>query len=344
MPDRSREPPFWDREVHAARRPKLLARARAAAAVRGWFAARDFVEVEPDALQTSPGNETHLSAFSTTATGLDGARRPLHLHTSPEFAMKKLLAAGEERIFSLARVFRDREGGPLHAPEFSMLEWYRVGASLDAIAADCAEICAEIARACGGAPLRWRGREADPCAPARVVTLEAAFAAEGLGLAALMDGGRDAFADALVGKGLRIGADDTWSDLFSRALVEWIEPKLGVGRLDVLARYPVSEAALARPCADDPRFSERFELYACGVELANAFGELTDAAEQRRRFEADMAERRRIYGDDYPIDEDFLAALATMPDSAGCALGFDRVVALATGARDLAEINWAPTR
>ncbi|MBV1703928.1 MAG: EF-P lysine aminoacylase GenX, partial [Hyphomicrobiales bacterium] len=184
MRDDHDPPPFWDREVHAARRPRLLARARAAAAVRAWFAARDFVEVETDALQVSPGNETHLSAYSTEAIGLDGARRLLHLHTSPEFAMKKLLAAGETRIFSVARVFRNREGGRLHAPEFTMLEWYRVGAPLSGIADDAAALCAEIARACGAPRLAWRGRAADPFAPAETVTTVEAFRRAGVDLEA----------------------------------------------------------------------------------------------------------------------------------------------------------------
>ena len=136
--------------------------------------------------------------------------------------------------------------------------------------------------------------------------------------------------------------DDTWADIFSKVLVERIEPHLGFGRATILCEYPVSEAALARPKAADPRVAERFELYACGVELANAFGELTDPAEQRRRFTAEMAEKQRVYGEAYPIDEELLAALALMPPTAGIALGFERLVMLATGARHIEEVVWTP--
>ena len=140
--------------------------------------------------------------------------------------------------------------------------------------------------------------------------------------------------------GLR--ADDSWADLYSRVMVERVEPALGMGRPTVLCEYPVSEAALARPCVDDPRVAERFELYCCGVELANGFGELTDAVEQRRRFGIEMDEKQRIYGERYPIDEDFLAALAIMPEASGVALGFDRLVMLATGARRIDDVLWTP--
>ena len=153
---------------------------------------------------------------------------------------------------------------------------------------------------------------------------------------------RDALAAAAREAGVRVAEDDTWSDVFSRVLVERIEPNLGIGRPTILCEYPVAEAALARPKPSDPRVAERFELYACGVELANAFGELTDPAEQRRRFEAEMAEKERVYGERYPIDEDFLAALAHMPPASGSALGFDRLIMLATSAQRIEQVIWTP--
>ena len=149
-------------------------------------------------------------------------------------------------------------------------------------------------------------------------------------------------AAAAAGAGIRIAADDTWADVFSRVLVEKIEPRLGQGRPSILCEYPTAEAALARPKAADPRVAERFELYACGVELANAFGELTDADEQRRRFQVEMAEKQRIYGETYPIDEDFLAALGQMPEASGAALGLDRLVMLASGAQRIEQVIWTP--
>ncbi|MDB5459321.1 MAG: Lysine--tRNA ligase [Caulobacteraceae bacterium] len=324
-----------------------MARGRIRSAVRGWFEARDFVEVEAAALQVSPGNEAHLHGFATEAIGPDGTRAPLYLHTSPELACKKLLAAGETRIFDMAKVWRNRERGPLHHPEFTMLEWYRAGEPYQTLMEDCGELLALAAEAAGARALQFRGREADPFAQAERVTLAEAFHRfAGIDLLATVGGDgqtdRDGLAAAATAAGIRVAGDDTWSDVFSRVLVEKVEPQLGMGRPTILCEYPVAEAALARPKPGDPRVAERFELYACGVELANAFGELTDAGEQRRRFEAEMAEKARVYGERYPIDEDFLAALEIMPPACGAALGFDRLVMLATGAQRIEQVLWVP--
>jgi lysyl-tRNA synthetase class 2 len=341
LPDQTSSP-WWTPGRHADRRPFLLARNRITAAVRDWFGARDFIEVETTALQVSPGNEAHLHAFATDALSLTGERTPLYLRTSPEFAAKKLLAAGETRTFELARVWRNRERGPLHHPEFTLLEWYRVGDTYETLMADCASLLAVAAEAAGTDVLSWRGHSADPLAePERVTLAEAFDRFAGIDLLAHLDD-RDALAAAATGQGVRVAVDDTWADIFSRVLVEKIEPNLGRERATILCEYPVSEAALARPKPGDPRVAERFELYACGVELANCFGELTDPAEQRRRFEAEMAEKARVYGERYPIDEDLLAALAIMPDASGAALGLDRLVMLATGANHIEQVLWAP--
>ncbi|MER9226119.1 EF-P lysine aminoacylase EpmA [Mesorhizobium sp. M0664] len=339
--------PWWTPHVHADRRPRLILRNAIAAGMRDWFARRDFVEVDTSALQVSPGNEAHLSAFATEAIGPDGQRQPLYLHTSPEFACKKLLAAGEERIFSLGAVWRNRERGPLHHPEFTMLEWYRVGETYESLMRDCAELVALAAERAAAKRFSFRGREADPFAgPERLSVAEAFMRHAGIDLLATVaaDGNTDraGLHAALVQAGLRTAPDDNWADLFSRVMVEKIEPALGQGRATILFGYPISEAALARPSADDPRTAERFELYYCGVELANAFGELTDPAEQRRRFAAEMDEKQRVYGERYPIDEDFLAALAIMPQASGAALGFDRLVMLATGALRIDDVIWTP--
>lgn len=339
--------PWWTPHVHADRRPRLILRNAIAAGMRDWFARRDFVEVETSALQVSPGNEAHLSAFATEAIGPDGQRQPLYLHTSPEFACKKLLAAGEERIFSFGAVWRNRERGPLHHPEFTMLEWYRVGETYESLMRDCAELVALAAERAGAKRLSFRGREADPFAePERLSVAEAFMRHAGIDLLATVaaDGSTDCegLHAALVQAELRTAPDDNWADLFSRVMVEKIEPALGQGCTTILYGYPISEAALARPSADDPRTAERFELYCCGVELANAFGELTDPAEQRRRFTAEMDEKQRVYGERYPIDEDFLAALAIMPQASGAALGFDRLVMLATGALRIDDVIWTP--
>lgn len=339
--------PWWMPTRHADRRPRLMLRNRIVAAFRAWFAARDFVEVEAACLQVSPGNEAHLSAFATEAVGGSGARTPLFLHTSPEFACKKLLAAGEPRLFSLSRVFRNRERGPLHHPEFTMLEWYRAGEPYDALMRDAAELIALAAETAGTKRLSWRGRLADPFAEPERLTLAEAFARYAdIDLLGCIDGDggtdRERLSAHFAAAGLRVAEDDTFADLFSRVLVARIEPQLGMDRPTILCEYPVSEAALARPAPHDPRVAERFELYACGVELANAFGELTDPDEQRRRFEAEMDEKARVYGERYPIDDELLAALAHMPEASGIALGFDRLVMLACGAGRIDDVLWTP--
>ena len=335
--------PWWHPSRHTDRRPLLLARNRIQAAIRAWLAAEGFTEVDPAALQVSPGNEAHLHAFRTTAIGNDGVGRERYLHTSPEFAMKRLLAAGETRIASFAHVWRNRERGPLHSPEFTMLEWYRVGEPYDRLMQD---IAAWVRLAAEG-PLRFRDRTCDPDLPFERVSVAEAFAAHaGIDLLATMDASGETDAGALGvqmdRQGIARMAGETWSDLFSRVLSERVEPHLGQGRLTVLDRYPAAEAALARRVPGDARVSERFEVYACGVELANGFGELTDPDEQRRRFQEEMAIKARVYGETYPIDEDFLAALALMPPACGCALGFDRLVMLATGAPSVEAVMWVP--
>lgn len=340
--------PWWHPNRHADRRPFLLGRGRITAALRRFFDAEGFVEVDTAILQTSPGNEAHLHAFRTELVGSDPSERaPLYLHTSPEFAMKKLLAAGERHLFTFAHVFRNRERGPLHHPEFTMLEWYRADTPYTALMADCAALLAAAAEAVGAKRLAFRGREIDPFAPFECLSVAEAFARfAGIDLLATVGVGggtdREALARAAAAAGIRVAADDGWADIFSRVLVERIEPELGLGRATILCEYPVAEAALARPKPDDPRVAERFELYACGVELANGFGELTDPVEQRRRFAQEMAEKARVYGETYPIDEDFLEALALMPPASGIALGFDRLVMLATGARTIEQVLWAP--
>ena len=339
--------PWWTPDVHADRRPFLIGRNAIQAALRLYFAKEDFIEVDTSALQVSPGNEAHLHAFATEALTTDGQSAPFYLHTSPEFACKKLLSAGEQRIACFAHVYRNRERGPLHHPEFTMLEWYRAGESYETLMMDCVRMAALAAETVKASKLTYRGAEADPFAgPERISVAEAFERYAGIDLlgSVAADGStdREHLAAELRRNGLRVAEDDSWADLFSRALVEKIEPHLGFGRITILDEYPVSEAALARPSAGDPRVAERFEVYACGVELANGFGELTNAAEQRRRFEIEMAEKARIYGERYPLDEDFLDALQIMPEASGIALGFDRLVMLATGASRIDQVLWAP--
>jgi lysyl-tRNA synthetase class 2 len=214
-------------------------------------------------------------------------------------------------------VFRDRERGDLHLPEFTMLEWYRANAGYDAIMADTIVVIAHAAQATGIGRFSFRGRMADPFAEPELLTVAAAFERfAGIDLLATVadgEGDRARLAEAAKTR-VRLADDDNWSDIFSKVLVEHI----------------------------DPRVAERFEVYACGVELANGFGELTDAAEQRHRFAQAMDEKARRYGERYPLDEDFLDAVAKMPDASGVALGFDRLVMLASGALRVDQVVWTP--
>jgi len=343
MAGNDRPSPWWAPARHADIRPFLAARSAIARALRAWFDAQGFVEVETGILQVSPGNETHLHAPRTELHGADGARTTRYLRTSPEFACKKLLAAGETKIFEFARVFRDRERGDLHLPEFTMLEWYRADAPYDAVMADTVAVIAHAAQATGVGRFSFRGKAADPFAEPELLTVASAFERfAGIDLLATVAAGEgDRVKLAAAAKAwVRIADDDTWSDIFSKVLVEHVEPKLGQGRLTVLFEYPVPEAALARAKPSDPRVAERFEVYACGVELANGFGELTDASEQRRRFMQAMDEKQRRYGERYPLDEEFLDAVGQMPEASGVALGFDRLVMLASGAARIEQVVW----
>lgn len=340
-------PPWWTAHVHADRGASLRARGRIRTALRRYFEDHGFTEVECGILQVSPGNEAHLHAFATERITADGGCQRLFLHTSPEFACKKLLSAGEQRIFDFARVFRDRERGALHAPEFTMLEWYRAGETYQSTIDDCLEILKRAATAVPARRLTFRGRNCDPFhAPDRLTVAEAfqRFADIDI-LATLSDEGngvRDALAKGARGAGVDAAMGDSWSDLFSKLLVAHVEHRLGLERPTILYEYPRCEAALARATPHDSRLAERFELYACGVELANGFGELTDPAEQRRRFDAEMDEKQRIYGERYPLDEAFLEALGAMPEASGVAFGFDRLVMLTLGVPRIDDVIWTP--
>lgn len=335
-------------DAFGRKRGFLEGRDRCIRALRAFFYGEGFSEVATPALQISPGLEPHLQAFRTELEDPVGRRRlGLYLHTSPEFAMKKLLASGMERIFQVAQVYRNRERSETHHPEFSMLEWYRVGEPYTKLMDDCESLL----RACrsavgGGLGVRFRGLECDLGLPFERLSVQDSF---------LRYAETDLFATiddplkpspeklrAACGKlGISTAPDDTWEDLFFRIFLERIEPRLGVGCATVLFDYPISMAALSRPCLGRAWVAERFELYVCGMELANAFGELTDPVAQRARFEADMEKKFSLYGERYPIDEDFLAALGEgLPACSGIALGVDRLAMLCTGADKIEDVLW----
>src|SRR5262245_57817783 len=338
--------PCWTPQIHAERQPMLRMRGEIVHALRDLFAELAFVEVETPALQVSPGNEIHLQAFGTELADADRRDRR-YLRTSPEFACKKLIAAGERRIVEFARVFRNGERSALHHPEFTMLEWYRADESYETIMDDCIAVIAQAASTAGSRQFVWRERSADPFASPERMTVEQAFAQyAGIDLLATLseDRGpdRERLAAAARVAGVPTAEDDRWGHIFICVMTEMIEPHLGVGRAIILDEYPAEMSALARPKASDPRVAERFEIFLCGVELANGFGELTDADEQRRRLLAQMDAKQHIYNERYPIDDDFISALRIMPRTSGVALGLDRLIMLAAGATHIEQVLWAP--
>lgn len=337
---------WWRPEQFLRKKPFLERRAALIRAVRGYFDDRDFHAVETPALQVAPGMEPHVHAFRTELLTPDRQGSAVRwLHTSPEFAMKKLLVAGMPRIYQICHVFRNAESSRLHSPEFTMIEWYRAGAGYRAIMEDCEGLLRAAARALDIREYRHAGRSADPFAEwERVSVCESFEKYAGFSLEPFLPENEDtrrALSAKIASLGFHTHPDDRWDDLFFRVFLEKIEPKLGQGRPTILYDYPVSMAALARAKPEDPRFAERFEIYVCGVELANAFGELTDPAIQRARFIADMDLKETLYGERWPVDEDFIAALTCgMPECAGIALGIDRLVLLATGAERIDDVLW----
>jgi lysyl-tRNA synthetase class 2 len=327
--------PVWHPESLGARLPFLRRRAQLTAATRAFFTARGFTEVETPCAVAAPGEEVHLQAWRTERRHPDGRAEAQWLHTSPEFAMKRLLVAGAGPIFQLARVWRNGEASALHAPEFTMLEWYAPGADMHALIAQTETYL----RAVLPPVVTCRGITTDLSRFERLTVAEA-FARH-VGADVLATAGDAAALAAAAGATLRDA--ETWEDLFFRLLLERIEPRLGRAHPTFLTHWPAAQAALARRDPADPRVAERFELFVCGIELANAFVELTDAAEQRARFEEDRARRHAIGGPDWPMDEDFLAALAFgLPPCAGIALGFDRLAMIASDARSIGQVLWLP--
>ena len=327
--------PVWHPDRLAARLPFLRRRADLTRATRAFFQERGYLEVETPYAVPAPGEEVHLRPFATVRQHPDGRAEPLWLHTSPEFAMKTLLVGGAGPIFQLARVWRNGEGSALHAPEFTMLEWYRPGAGFDDLIAETEAFL----RAVLPPVVTCRGVRTDLSRFERL-TVHDAFARHA-GADLLGTAGDVAALGRSAGVVPRDG--ETWEDLFFRLLLERVEPAIGHDHPTFLTHWPAEQAALARLDPADPRVGLRFELFVCGIELANAFEELTDAAEQRVRFVADRARRHALYGPDWAMDDAFLAALAHgMPPASGIALGFDRLAMLAGGADRIGQVLWLP--
>jgi lysyl-tRNA synthetase class 2 len=307
----------------ADRMPMLRRRQLLTRAVRAFFAARGYMEVETPYAVPAPGEEVHLRAVRA------GDK---YLHTSPEFAMKKLLAGGSGPIFQLARVWRDEPHSATHAPEFTMLEWYNLRPDLSALMDETEALLRSVLP-----PLLVRNGQTISLEKfERMTVAEAFFRYVGADVLAT-EGNAPALAAAAQ---TRLRERESWEDLFFRLLLERVEPVLGRQCPTFLTHWPASQAALARRDPADPRVAERFELFCGGMELANAFVELTDAAEQQVRFLEDRARRHELYGEAWALDEAFLAAVARLPPCAGIALGFDRLAMLACGASRITEVMW----
>lgn len=337
--------PNWKRwATDPEYRRRMETRAAIIAGIRDFFASRGFLEAETPTLVAHPGMEPHLDPFRTSLFRHDGAAFDACLITSPEYAMKKLLAAGLPRIFEITRCYRNGEPWDgSHNPEFTMIEWYRADADYRALMRDTEELAAGLAEKIGGSPrIRHRGKEIDLAPPwPRMTVAEAMAEYAGIDLGRGIDDPERFRAD-VEAKGCPTAPGDEFDDVFFRIFLRDVEPKLGVDRPLILCEYPRSMAALARLKADDPRYAERFEAYCGGMELCNAFSELNDGPEQRRRLEEEAALRRRLGRPDHGIDEDFIEAVGKMPQSAGIALGVDRLVMLLTDAPSIRDVLFFP--
>jgi len=334
---------WWHPENFSQKIENLRIRGRIIKEIRRFFDTQDFDEVETPILQICPVIDTHIRAFSTDLRGVDGnVKKTMYLHTSPEFVMKKLMVAGCSKIYQICHVFRNAEESKRHSPEFTMIEWYRINADYNDIMQDCEGLLKACAKAAGVTQYSYGNKTCNPFQDFERLTICEAFMRYAkIDLMSVLED-KDSFRTQVNNLGLHTADDDAWDDLFFRVMDEYIEPKLGIGRPTFLCDYPISMASLSKPKSDDPRFAERFELYVCGIELANAFSELTDAEEQERRYHIEMDEKERLYGERYPLDEDFIAALKHgMPPSGGIALGIDRLAMLACGVEDIDDVLWA---
>ena len=320
---------WWNRDLYLKNTPCRAIRRQVIHTIQNYFDSVGLNEVDVPALQPAPSDEVHLKCFQTG---------DMYLHTSPELAMKKLLVAGERKIYQICHTYRDEPVSDTHSPEFTMLEWYRMHTDYAAMMRDTVAIVRACAKKCGVKQLCHNERVCDPFKRWQKITVSQAFKKYA---------GVNLWAKDLRLEAERIGIQcsdsDTWEDIFFRIMLNKVEYKLGDGVPTILCEYPTQLGALARTKPGDPKVCERFEVYACGVELCNAFSELTDAKEQRERFMANYAERKRLYGWDDPMDEDFLQALEYgMPEASGNAMGVDRLIMLISGAEKLMDTQWVP--
>jgi lysyl-tRNA synthetase class 2 len=333
--------------ISEVQRRNARARARLTKVVRETLGALGYEEVETPCLVPAPAMEPHLHAFEAAFLPEGGGTpRPLYLHASPEYAMKRLLADGLTRIFQLARVFRNGELSRTHNPEFTMLELYRAGTDYRGVMADLerlVEACARALAADGVPRVGRRGRTLELAAPFERLGVEEAFRLHaGVDLAAC-EGDAGRLAEAARRAGHDPGPPgETFDDVFFRVMLDAVEPRIGLERPTYLVDWPASMAALARVKPEAPRLAERFELYAGGLELANGYSELTDAGEQRRRLVEEQETRRRLRRPVHPVDERFVEAVGRMPEAGGVAVGLDRLIMLLVGAEAIDDVLLFP--
>lgn len=341
---------WWKPDIYMKHQSDRLSRMTVFRTIRKYFEDNDFFEVDTPALQISPGLEVHLRAFQTAFDNPLGNRETLYLHTSPEFTMKKLITAGLPRIFQLCKTYRNEGLSATHQPEFTMLEWYRTGVDYTAIMTDTENITRACAKACGVRELRRGDRTCNPFKPWERLTVAEAFQKYvGIDIMATIPNEPCLEPDPTLLRqqaekiGEQCSDSDRWEDIFFRIMLNHIEDKLGDNMPTILYEYPTCLGALARQKPDNPLVVERFEAYVCGVELCNAFSELTEPEEQLKRFTYDMDMKEKLYGERYPIDDDFMACLKYgMPECSGNAIGVDRLIMLITGADNISDVQWAP--
>jgi elongation factor P--(R)-beta-lysine ligase len=322
------------------KKQNLILRSKIIQAIRRFFLEDCFVEIETPCLVPSPGMEPHLTALEVSCTRPDGVPIQRYLHTSPEYAMKKLLGDGWEKIFQICRVFRDGEIGSTHQIEFTMLEWYRANADYLRIMEDCERLLGYVAaEVFGKREISYQGKTIDLTPPFERLKVSDALRTYGK---VDIETNRDAASilNAARSRGYRFeeGADYSFDDVFFKVFLEAVEPRLGIPKPAILYDYPAGMAALARMKPGAPEWAERFELYISGLELANAFSELNDPEEQRKRFQEEQRIRAELGRPVYPLDEELLSALSRMPPSAGIALGVDRLVMFFCDTPDIRDI------
>lgn len=344
-------PRWWKPDLYLKNHPKRLARMCTFQTIRLWMNQEGFLEVDTPALQISPGLEVHLKAFQTAFNNpLKTEAQTFYLHTSPEFTMKKLIVAGLPKIFQLCKTYRNEGVSATHQPEFTMLEWYRQNETYEKIMEDTAHLVRACAKACGVTELRRGHRTCNPFQKWERLTIAEAFQKyvnidimKTIPEEPTLEPSPTLLRQEAEKIGIQCDDADRWEDIFFRIMLNCIEDKLGDGVPTILCEYPTCLGALARQKPDNPLVVERFECYVCGLELCNAFSELTDPVEQLARFNYDMAMKQQLYGERYPIDSDFMEALRYgMPACAGNAIGVDRLIMLITGADDIRDVQWAP--